>query len=97
MRQFFCWRLVFLLQLFGARGLELGVERLDLALERAHGVDGLVDLVEQALLLAVGVLQLADDAGDEDILAAHAARGSCARSLCFALASLPCGSFDLAK
>ena len=52
------------------RGLELGFERLDLALERAHGVDGLVDLVEQALLLAVGVLQLADDAVDVDVLAA---------------------------
>ncbi len=63
--------LVLLLQLFGARGLELVVERLDLALQRAHGVDRLVDLVEQALLFGVGVLQLADDAVDVDLLAAH--------------------------
>ena len=49
----------------------LGVEGLDLALERAHGVDRLVDLVEQALLFRVGVLQLADDAIDEHLLAAH--------------------------
>jgi hypothetical protein len=63
--------LVFLLELFGARGLVLVVERFDLALEGAHGVDGLVDLVEQALLFGVGVLELADDARDEDVLAAH--------------------------
>ena len=67
--------LVLLAQLFGLRGLVLGLERLDLALERAHGVDGLVDLVEQALLLAVGVLQLADDAVDVDVLAADEPAG----------------------
>ncbi len=70
MRQFFCWRLYSLRSSSDLRGLELGFERLDLALESAHGVDGLVDLVEQALLLAVGVLQLADDAVDVDVLAA---------------------------
>ncbi len=62
--------LVLFAQLFGFGGLELGFERLDLALEGAHGVDGLVDLVEQTLLLAVGVLELADDAVDVDMLAA---------------------------
>src|SRR6202034_1259782 len=62
---------VFLLELFGARGLELGFERTNLALEGAHGVDRLVDLVEQTLLLAVGVLELANDARDKDVLAAH--------------------------
>ena len=66
---------VLLLELFGARGLELGIERADLALEGAHGVDGLVDLVEQALLLGVGVLQLADDARDIDGLAADVPAG----------------------
>ena len=54
--------LVLLAQLLGLAGLVLGVEGLDLALEGTHGVDGLVDLVEQALLLGVGVLELADDA-----------------------------------
>ncbi len=61
---------VLLLELFGAGGFELGIERADLALEGAHGVDSLVDLVEQALLLGVGVLQLANDARDIDGLAA---------------------------
>ena len=69
-RQFFCWPLVFLAQLFGLRGLVLRLERLDLPLQRAHGIDGLVDLVEQPLLLAVGVLELADDAVDVHMLAA---------------------------
>ncbi len=62
-------------QLFGLRGLVLGLEGLDLTLEGAHGVDGLVDLVEEALLLAVGVLQLANDAVDVDVLAADEPAG----------------------
>ena len=61
---------VLLAQLLGLGGLELGVERLDLPLKRAHRIDGLVDPVEQPLLLGVGVLQLADDAVDEHVLAA---------------------------
>ena len=44
---------------------------LDLALQGAHGVDGLVDLVEQALAFLVGVLQLANDARDVDALAGN--------------------------
>ncbi len=66
---------VLLAQLFGLRVLELGFEGLDLTLEGAHGVDGLVDLVEQALLFAVGVLQLANDAVDVDVLAADEPAG----------------------
>ena len=62
--------LVLLAQLLGLGVLVLGVKLLDLALEGAHDVDGLVDLVEQALLFGVGVLQLADDAGEVDGLAA---------------------------
>jgi hypothetical protein len=53
----------------------LGLEGLDLALEGTHSVDGLVDLVEQALLFAVGVLQLANDAVDVDVLAADEPTG----------------------
>ncbi len=56
---------VFLLQLLALRRVELLVERTDLPLQRAHGVDGLVDLVEQALALEAGVLELAHDARDE--------------------------------
>src|SRR5216683_1874932 len=67
--------LVLLAQLFALAGFELRLEGLDLALERAHGVDGLVDLVEQTLLLRVGVLQLADDAVDVDVLAANQPTG----------------------
>ena len=74
-RQLLLLALVLLAQLFGLGGLELVLERLDLALEGAHGVDGLVDLVEQALLLGVGVLQLADDAVDVDVLAADEPAG----------------------
>src|SRR5271154_5458631 len=67
--------LVLLAQLLGLRGLVLGLERLDLALERAHGVNSLVDLVEEALLLAIGVLQLANDAVDVDMLASDEPAG----------------------
>ena len=61
---------VLLAELLGLGGVELGVEALDLALEGTHGVDGLVDLVEEALLFGVGVLELADDAVDVDVLTA---------------------------
>src|SRR5207248_1278915 len=67
--------LVLLAQFLGLGVLELGLESLDLALEGPHGVDGLVDLVEQALLLRVGVLQLANDAVDVDVLAADEPAG----------------------
>ena len=60
---------VLLLELLALGGFVLLVERADLALERAHGVDGLVDLVEQALALHGRVLELADDAGDVDLFA----------------------------
>ncbi len=62
---------VFLAQLFALRLVVLLFERLDLPLEHAHGVDGLVDLVEQPLAFRVGVLQLADDARNLDPLAVH--------------------------
>ena len=87
--------LVLLLELLGLRGLVLGVERLDLALEGAHGVDGLVDLVEQALLLAVGVLQLADDAVDVDVLAADEPAESCAAPWAFCLGVFGGGGLEL--
>jgi len=57
---------VFLLELFALRLVILLVERANLALKRAHGIDGLVDLVEQALALLIGVLQVAHNARDED-------------------------------
>jgi hypothetical protein len=60
---------VLLLELLALGGVELLVERANLALERAHGVDGLVDLVEQALALEGGVLELAHDARDEHLFA----------------------------
>ena len=40
---------IFLFELVAAAGFVLLFQRADLALEGAHGVDGLVDLVEQAL------------------------------------------------
>ena len=95
-RQFFCCRLYSFLQLFGLGGFVLGVELLDLTLEGAHDVDGLVDLVEQALLLRVGVLELADDAGEVDGLAAdEPARLAQVRAL--AWVSRPCGDWRLSS
>ena len=67
---------ILLLQLLALRGLVLLVERANLALERAHGVDGLVDLVEQALALEGGVLELADDARDEHLFAGDEPAGA---------------------
>ena len=42
---------IFLFELLALGGVELLVERANLALEGAHGVDGFVDLVEKALAL----------------------------------------------
>src|SRR5580704_3488676 len=53
---------IFLLQLFALRLIVFLIERFDLALEHAHRIDSLVQLVEKALALLVRVLQLADDA-----------------------------------
>src|ERR1051326_999752 len=53
-----------------ARGLDLLFQIVGLAVERAHGVDSLVDLVDQALALRVGELQPADPHGDHDLRAA---------------------------
>src|SRR5208337_3389722 len=70
---------VLLLQLVAAAGLVLLFERAYLALERAHGVDGFVDLVEQALALQGRVLEFADDARNQHLFTgdgpASAARG----------------------
>ncbi len=60
---------VFLFELVAAAGLVLLFEGADLALEGAHGVDGLVDLVEQALALESRVFEFADDARDEHLFA----------------------------
>ncbi len=50
-------------------GLVLLVERANLPLQRAHGVHGLVDLVQQALALHGRVLEFAHDARDVDLFA----------------------------
>ena len=60
---------VLLFELLALAGFVLLVEGADLALQGAHGVDGLVDLVEQALALDGRVLELAHDAGDKDLFA----------------------------
>src|ERR1700733_1191376 len=62
---------IFLAQLFALGLIVFLFERLDLTLEHAHGIDGLVDLVEQALAFRVGVLQLTNNARDFDPLAVH--------------------------
>src|ERR1700733_3076063 len=62
---------VFLAQLFTLRLVMLLFQRLDLPLEHAHGVYGLVDLVQQTLTFRVGVLQFADNARDFYPLAIH--------------------------
>ncbi len=60
-----------LLLLFGAAGGDAILQVLNLLVERLHAVDGLVDAVDQVLALAVGEPQVADDAGDLDLLAAQ--------------------------
>src|SRR6185437_5540390 len=67
--------LVLLAQFFALGGLVLGLERLDLPLQRAHALDRLVHTVQQPLLLRVGVLELAHDARDVHLLAAHQPAG----------------------
>src|ERR1700733_4500973 len=62
---------VLLAELFALRLVVLLLERLDLALEHTHGVDSLVDLVQQPLAFRVGVLQFTDNARDFDPLAVH--------------------------
>src|SRR6202034_2620435 len=62
---------ILLAQLFALRLVVLLFERLDLPLQHAHGVDCLVDLVQQPLAFRVGVLQLANDARDFYPLAVH--------------------------
>src|ERR1700677_756744 len=62
---------IFLAQLFALRLVVLLLKRLDLPLEHAHGVDCLVDLVQQPLAFRVGVFQLADNARDFYPLAVH--------------------------
>src|SRR5262249_42733140 len=61
---------VLALGLLDARSLDLLLQVVDLAVERAHGVDGPVDLVDQALALRVGELQPADAGGDHYLRAA---------------------------
>ena len=51
------------------------VERTDLPFQGPHGVDGLIYLVEQPLALAVGVLELADDARNLNLLAGDSPAG----------------------
>ncbi len=53
------------------------IERANLPLERAHGVDGLVDLVEQPLALQARVLQFAHDARNKHLLARNQPAQSC--------------------
>ncbi len=66
---------ILLLQFLTLGSVELLVERFDLPLKRAHDLDGLVDLIEQALALLRRVLELANDARDVDLLAGdHPAR-----------------------
>ena len=55
---------VLLLQLLAAAGFVLLLQRANLALQGAHGVHGLVDLVQQALALQSRVLEFAHDARD---------------------------------
>ena len=60
---------VLFLQLLAFRDFKLLVQRADLPLQRAHGVHGLVDLVQQPLALNRCVLQFAHDSRDEDLFA----------------------------
>src|SRR5579859_5479535 len=62
---------VLALGLFDPRRLDLLFQIVDLAVERAHGVDGLVDLFDQALALRVGEFEPADPHGDHHLRAAQ--------------------------
>ncbi len=45
------------------------LQRADLSLQRAHGIDGLVDLVQQALAFRSGVLEFAHNPRDQHLFA----------------------------
>src|SRR6185437_11802960 len=66
---------IFLLQFFALRLLVLLLQRANLPLQSPHDLDGLVDLVEQALAFHVGVLQLTHNAGDQHLLARNGPAG----------------------
>ena len=62
---------VLALGLLNPRGLGFLFQIVDLAVERAHGVDRLVYAVDQPLALGVGELQLADPAGNLHVRASQ--------------------------
>ena len=67
---------VFLFELVAFAGFVLLFERANLALKGAHGVDGLVDLVEQALAFEAGVLEFPHDARHVDFFARDGPAGT---------------------
>src|SRR6476646_4647236 len=57
--------------LLNPRCLDFFFQIVDLAVERAHGVDGFVDAVDEPLALRVGELQPADPAGNHHVRASQ--------------------------
>ena len=62
---------IFLFQILGLRSIELLIQGFDLALQRTHDLDGLVDLVEQPLALLARVLELANNARNQNFFASN--------------------------